>query len=603
MVRRTSFLMCVIFLCARGGTAGFFSKHTEGGGPQSLLQGSGVRSATLGGAYVALADDPSGPFWNPSGIQQIETQELQLTHAKSFGDREDGFLGYVRPFWAGGARRTFGASLSVSSIGPIDLLTEGKETGTARPFDSTLAFSYAQALGRWQTGMTVKTVKQDTGVRSAWAAAMDFGILTKGFGDRLSVGLNMSNLGTDLDWGDRHTALPVVCRAGWSWEVFSRSLKSGVNRMLWVGELDYPSDHDWVPRTGVEYSLSPSKTLRMAFRAGVASLSGPEGAVWSGGSGLEMGNWMINFGYVPQGDLGAETRLDVLFKFGKEIPQERNQKTLYQLAKNEITQGHLLKAQKTVTELRKISPHYYEGRLLEKQLKNRFSSSLDPDVLMDRGRQAYEAGQWSEAVNLLRKVAILEPDREEAQQILAKAENKLGAAEESRAKEKLEIARRQVAHERAALAREAARLKKWSEAVDLWRKAMTVYPGLPKAGTEMRRCQEALYVQADQNEKAGDLVNALALFRVLGTKNNEFRDATKRMTGLEKEIKERRLAAAQESYKQGVAAYVSGRLDEARAILREAKELAPEDKKILHALERVERALEIHPSPPRRVTY
>ncbi len=46
-----------------------------------LQYGAGARSLAMGGAYVALADEASGPYWNPAGLTQInEHQFLACFH-------------------------------------------------------------------------------------------------------------------------------------------------------------------------------------------------------------------------------------------------------------------------------------------------------------------------------------------------------------------------------------------------------------------------------------------------------------------------------------------------------------------------------------------
>ncbi len=45
------------------------------------VYGWGTRAAALGGAYVALADDPSGPFYNPSCIAYMERAEASFMYS------------------------------------------------------------------------------------------------------------------------------------------------------------------------------------------------------------------------------------------------------------------------------------------------------------------------------------------------------------------------------------------------------------------------------------------------------------------------------------------------------------------------------------------
>lgn len=44
-----------------------------------LGMGIGARAIALGGAFVAIADDPSALFWNPAGLTQIDTHQFFLS--------------------------------------------------------------------------------------------------------------------------------------------------------------------------------------------------------------------------------------------------------------------------------------------------------------------------------------------------------------------------------------------------------------------------------------------------------------------------------------------------------------------------------------------
>jgi hypothetical protein len=48
--------------------------------------GAGVRALGLGGAVASIADDPSAIFWNPAGISQIRSTEIELMHAFLYDD-------------------------------------------------------------------------------------------------------------------------------------------------------------------------------------------------------------------------------------------------------------------------------------------------------------------------------------------------------------------------------------------------------------------------------------------------------------------------------------------------------------------------------------
>ena len=51
-----------------------------------LSIGVGSRSAGLGNAFVAIADDPTAMYWNPAGISRLESHEAIVNHNNWFAD-------------------------------------------------------------------------------------------------------------------------------------------------------------------------------------------------------------------------------------------------------------------------------------------------------------------------------------------------------------------------------------------------------------------------------------------------------------------------------------------------------------------------------------
>jgi len=61
-----------------------------------------ARVASLGGAFVALSDDPTGVFYNPAGVYQVEGRQGSFSYAKLFAGLDEVNLslntfGYVQP--------------------------------------------------------------------------------------------------------------------------------------------------------------------------------------------------------------------------------------------------------------------------------------------------------------------------------------------------------------------------------------------------------------------------------------------------------------------------------------------------------------------------
>lgn len=51
-----------------------------------LQTGIGAKALGMGSAYVSVADDASGTYWNPAGLVGQEKRQLLLQHSRRFGD-------------------------------------------------------------------------------------------------------------------------------------------------------------------------------------------------------------------------------------------------------------------------------------------------------------------------------------------------------------------------------------------------------------------------------------------------------------------------------------------------------------------------------------
>ncbi len=69
-------------LCMAGNVRGAFKSS-----------GWGTRPAGMGGAFCAIADDTSGPLWNPAGITQVKRPEANFMYARLFTGLETVNLG------------------------------------------------------------------------------------------------------------------------------------------------------------------------------------------------------------------------------------------------------------------------------------------------------------------------------------------------------------------------------------------------------------------------------------------------------------------------------------------------------------------------------
>ena len=211
-----------------------------------MENGGGARALAMGGAFTAVADDPSTTFWNPAGLTGLTRSEILVMHSERFGDLIDrDFAAYVQPVsWSvlGGTDAGFGISvirLGVDDIPFTDHLTplldtdQPGEPGYGEIDDTeilgildlqdeiryksnqelALMLSYGESLGRWHVGANLKFVRQSIGDYSSLGVGMDLGLRRPHIWRNLDFGLKLQDVTTTyLHWstGRNEVITPAV---------------------------------------------------------------------------------------------------------------------------------------------------------------------------------------------------------------------------------------------------------------------------------------------------------------------------------------------------------------------------------------------------------
>ena len=188
--------------------------------------GGGARALAMGGAFTAVADDPSAAYWNPAGLTGTEGRNLLLMHSERFGDLIDrDFAAYAQPVdWSllGGTDGAFALSvirlgvddipltdhlfddLDVNGDGTVDedelqgLFTLQDQIRFASDSELAVFASYAERKGDWQIGGSVKFIRQDVGDYSSLGIGMDLGLIRPGLWRGLDFGVKLQDITTTV---------------------------------------------------------------------------------------------------------------------------------------------------------------------------------------------------------------------------------------------------------------------------------------------------------------------------------------------------------------------------------------------------------------------
>jgi len=149
--------------------------------------GAGARSAALGSAYVALADDATAGYWNAAGLSALSSRQVHLTHAEHFsGLIQRDFVAVARP-----GRLLHGMALSLVRMGIGDIhFTELPDplrppstdnrpliASTEQSADYALYLSGSRRLGaRLSLGLSAKAIYRQVASINAYGFGLDLGV-------------------------------------------------------------------------------------------------------------------------------------------------------------------------------------------------------------------------------------------------------------------------------------------------------------------------------------------------------------------------------------------------------------------------------------------
>lgn len=149
--------------------------------------GAGARSAALGSAYVALADDATAGYWNAAGLSALNSRQVHLTHSEHFsGLIQRDFVAIARP-----GRLLHGMALSLVRMGIDDIhFTELPDplqppntdnrpliASTEQSADYALYLSGSRRLGaRLSLGLSAKAIYRQVASINAYGFGLDLGV-------------------------------------------------------------------------------------------------------------------------------------------------------------------------------------------------------------------------------------------------------------------------------------------------------------------------------------------------------------------------------------------------------------------------------------------
>lgn len=283
--------------------------------------GIGSKAESMGGAFVAIANDASALYWNPSGIAALPRNEAIFMHSEFFEGLNFDFFGIVIPLSNFG---TVGASVTSLSTDELEVRTVDRPGGTGEFFNSqdlAIAVSYARNItDRFSIGFNFKFINQRIWRDTAQGFGIDIGTLfVAGPSKNFRIGATLSNFGTKMKLSGKDLlvfqdiapdqmgnndqipanlqtdrwALPLNFQAGVAMDI----INGENNRLTVSSDFLHPSDNNESINIGSEYNLNNVLFLRLGYR-NLFLEDSEEGFTFGGGIGANfLGNVRFRFDY------------------------------------------------------------------------------------------------------------------------------------------------------------------------------------------------------------------------------------------------------------------------------------------------------------------
>jgi len=155
-------------------------------GGDFLSQGVGARASSLGNSFTSLANDVTASYWNPSGLEFVNSIQGSYMHAEQFGGIVAfDYAGFALPLKQNGTIALSFMRQGVDNIkNTLNIYNEvnGQPdlTNISTFSTSDLAFliSYSNTFrDTWRWGLTTKMVSSKLGpFADAWGYSLDLGI-------------------------------------------------------------------------------------------------------------------------------------------------------------------------------------------------------------------------------------------------------------------------------------------------------------------------------------------------------------------------------------------------------------------------------------------
>lgn len=308
-----------------------------------LKLGVGARAMSMGGAYVALANDGSALYWNPAGMTASSKATVLVSHNDWMLDIAHDFVGITLPARQGEA---IGLAITSLTMGdqPVRTLADPDPADHGLVYgvmDLAVSVGYArQVTDRLSIGLSGKYIGLTAYNEHAQTYAVDMGSILETDYHGLKIGMTLSNFGGDLQYTGRDLIvkvdtedgidgnyssdanlstepwpLPLLIRIGVSMDLMGSGpalIANDFSRLTLAVDADHPNDGPEHLNLGLEYAMKEMFYVRGGYR------SNYDQETWTLGAGVHLdlnglGRVRLDYAVKPMAVFGNTSILSVEF--------------------------------------------------------------------------------------------------------------------------------------------------------------------------------------------------------------------------------------------------------------------------------------------------
>lgn len=273
--------LIVLLLIANG----LMAMNEGTAGAQFLKIPVGGRATAMAGAFVALADDISTLYYNPSGLVKLNQNTILLNYVKWPAGIGYSYVGMAFPMGVQGA---FGIQAGIMAVPSMEVTTVENPEGTGEYFGVSNYFvglTYSRYFtDKLAVGLTTKVIQEVIYDASSSMMAVDIGAAYETGFKSLRIGMAIRNFGSEgqftggtilsdqmevyedqTDMTVYYATEPYPIPLNFNFGVAYDFLEGPDNFLTGVIEFQNPNDGTEKFRIGTEYSFTKMMFVRLGY--------------------------------------------------------------------------------------------------------------------------------------------------------------------------------------------------------------------------------------------------------------------------------------------------------------------------------------------------